>query len=322
MKAPRENAPIKGYSDSKLAQEIYDVLVIGEGVSGLTAANALAKSGLKTATFEAQQFGGLVININELDPAPKARTASGPEFAAELMQANVDLGVTSIQEAVTALKNGDGLKQVVTGAIYQARHIVLASGARLKKLGVPGEEEFEGRGVSQCAYCDGPMYQNKDVVVVGGGDSALQGALFLARFCRKVLLVHRSASFRARSPFVDHVASNDKISVVWNVTVAAISGSKVVENVRIKHADGRAEEIPCAGIFAYIGLMPNAEFLPQEIRRDNAGFVKTRETLETELPGVWAVGALRSGCGGLLSDAIAEAKRAAQAISKQCKPGG
>ncbi len=318
MKEYHQNAPIKGFSDSNLAQEIYDVLVIGEGVSGLTAANALAKSGLKTATFEAQQFGGLVINVNELEPAPEARTVSGAEFAAELMQANADLGVTSIQEAVTAIKNGDGWKQVVTGAaIYQARHIVLASGARLKKLGVPGEEEFEGRGVSQCAYCDGPMYQNKDVVVVGGGDSALQGALFLARFCRKVLLVHRRASFRARSPFVDQLAASDKISVVWNVTVAAISGSKMVENVRIKHADGRAEEIPCAGIFAYVGLTPNAEFLPQEIGRDNAGFVKTHETLETELPGVWAVGALRSGCGGLLSDVIAEAGRAAQAISKQ-----
>ena len=299
-----------------MTQNTYDVLVIGEGVSGLTAANALAKSGLTTATLEAQLFGGLVINVNELEPAPEARTVSGAEFAAELMQANADLGVTSIQEAVTALKIGGGLKQVVTGAAtYQARHVILASGARLRKLDVPGETEFEGHGVSQCADCDGPMYQNEDAVVVGGGDSALQEALVLAKFCRKVLLVHRGASFRAKPHFIDQVAANDKISTIWNATIEAIAGSNMVENVRIKHADGRAQDISCAGIFAYVGLTPNSEYLPQKMRRDHTGFVMTRDTLETELPGVWAVGALRSGNGGLLSDAIAEARRAAQAIS-------
>jgi thioredoxin reductase (NADPH) len=298
-----------------VAQNTYDVLIIGEGVSGLTTANALAKSGLKTATLEAQLFGGLIINVNELEPAPESRTVSGAEFASELMQANADLGVTSIQEAVTSLTNSGGLKQVVTGAAtYQARHVVLASGARLRKLGIPGETEFEGRGVSQCADCDGPMYQNEDAVVVGGGDSALQEALVLARFCRKVHIVHRGRQFHAHSHFVDQVAANGRISTVWNATVEAVNGSKMVEKVRIKHAAGHAEEIPCAGLFAYVGLVPNAEFLPPEITRDAAGFVITRETLETELPGVWAVGALRSGYGGLLSDAIAEAGRAAQAI--------
>jgi len=301
-----------------MAQNTYDVLIIGEGVSGLTAAHALAQNSLRVATLEAQLFGGLVINVNELEPAPDARTVSGAEFASELMQANADLGVTSIQEAVTALKNGGGLKQVMTGAAtYQARHVILASGARLRKLGIPGETEFEGRGVSQCADCDGPMYQNEDVVVVGGGDSALQEALVLAKFCRKVLLVHHGARFRAQSHFVDQVAANGKISTVWNAAVEVITGSKMVERVGIKHADGRAEEIPCAGLFAYVGLVPNAEFLSPELMRDAAGFVMTRETLETAVPGVWAIGALRSGCGGLLSDAIAEARRAAQAISAQ-----
>jgi thioredoxin reductase (NADPH) len=296
----------------------YDAIVIGEGVSGLTAARALAQSGLKIATLEAQLFGGLVLNVNELDPGPGEREVSGAEFCSELMQANADLGVASIQEAATRLGNGGGLMRIETAAgSYPARQVVLASGARLKKLGVPGETEFEGRGVSQCADCDGPMYQDEDVVVVGGGDSALQEALVLARFCRTVHLVHRGTKFRAHPRFVEQVAANAKISAIWNAQVDAILGTKMVEKARIRHGDGRTQEIPCAGVFAYVGLTPNAEYLPEEIARDQAGLVVTRDTLETALSGVWAVGAVRSGYGGLLTDAIAEAKRAAQGIASR-----
>lgn len=299
-----------------MAQETYDVLVIGEGMSGLSTAHALAQSGLRTATLEAQLFGGLVLNVNELQPAPDpSRTVSGAEIASELMQANADLGVTSIQEAVTAVQDAGATKQVTTAAAtYHARQIVLASGARLKRLGVPGEAEFEGRGVSQCADCDGPMYQNEDVVVVGGGDSALQEALVLAKYCRGVRIVHRGSAYRAQTHFVDRVKSNSRITTLWNAQVTAIAGGQMVERVQISRADGRTEEIPCAGVFAYIGLVPNGEFLPREIERDGAGFVITSEARETALPGVWAVGALRSGYSGLLPDAVSEAKQAARSI--------
>ena len=300
-----------------MPQASYDVVVIGEGMSGLSAAHALAQFGIKTATLEAQLFGGLVLNVNELEPAPDpSRTVSGAEIASELMQANADLGVSSIQEAVTAIKDRGATKQVMTAAAtYEARHVVLASGARLKKLGVPGESEFEGRGVSQCADCDGPMYQDEEVVVVGGGDSALQEALVLAKYCRNVRLVHRGSAFRAQAHFIDQVKANPRITTVWNAQVTAIAGGQMVDRVQLAHADGRSEEAPCAGVFAYIGLAPNGEFLPREIERDGAGFVMTRETLETALPGIWAVGALRSGYSGLLPDAVSEAKQAARAIA-------
>src|SRR5918999_1742705 len=134
-----------------MAQAAYDVIVIGEGVSGLTAAGALAQAGLKVATLEAQLFGGLVINVNELEPAPAGRPHSGAELASEMMQANAERGVASIQEPVTALRDAGGVKEAVTDSgTHSARHVVVASGARLKKLGVPGEAEFEGRGVSSC----------------------------------------------------------------------------------------------------------------------------------------------------------------------------
>lgn len=298
-----------------MAQPTYDVIVIGEGVSGLAAAGALAEAGLKVATMEAQLFGGLVINVNELDPTPAGRPHSGAELASEIMQANADRGIASIQEPVSALRDADGVKEVVTDSgTHRARRVVVASGARLRKLGVPGEADFEGRGVSTCADCDGPMYQNETVIVVGGGDSAFQEALVLAQYCSRVLLVHRGETFRASPHFVEQVKSNDKITLVLNSTVEAILGGKMVEKARIKQGDGRVEEVPCAGVFAYIGLTPNTDFLPAAAGRDESGLIRTDDAFQTALPGVYAIGAVRSGYGGTLEHALDEAQRAAAAI--------
>lgn len=297
----------------------FDVIVIGEGIAGLTAAQTLAKQGLSAATFEQQIFGGLVLNVNELDPAPPGGEAGGAAFAAEMTQANAEAGVSSIQEPVTALATADGGFTVTTdGGSYRARQVIVASGASLKLLGVPGESEFEGRGVSKCADCDGPMFQNETVAVVGGGDSALQEAQVLSHYCGKVWLIHRGTTFSAQQRFIDQIQGNDKIEARFGTTVEAILGGQMVEKLRIKSNAG-SEEIPCAGIFAYIGLEPNAKFLPAEVKRDAKGFVATNDALETSISGLWAVGAVRSGCGGSLEDAMADARRAAEAAAARLK---
>ena len=195
----------------------FDIIVIGAGITGLTAAKHAAQSGLATASIEALLFGGLVININELDGEPHG---SGSELASNLMMEVSDLGVANLSETVTALAcDGDSLSVVTDAGRHRARAVIIASGAQLKRLGIPGEAEFENRGVSQCADCDGPMYKDQDVVVVGGGDSALQEALVLAGFCKRVHLVHRGTKFRARRHLVDAVAARNNIHPVWN-TVA------------------------------------------------------------------------------------------------------
>ncbi len=297
----------------------FDIIVIGEGIAGLTAAHALAKQGLSAATFEQQIFGGLVLNVNELDPAPPGGEAGGAAFAAEMTQANAEAGVSSIQEPVTAIAASDGGFTVTTGGgSYRARQVIVASGASLKALGVPGEAEFEGRGVSKCADCDGPMFQNETVAVVGGGDSALQEALVLSHYCGKVLLIHRGTAFSAQQRFIDQIKGNDKIEPRFGSTVEAILGGQMVEKVRINNANG-SEEIPCAGVFAYIGLEPNASFVPGTVKRDHAGRLVTADSLETTLPGLWAVGAVRSGCGGSLDDAMADAKRAVDGVAARLK---
>ena len=298
----------------------YDVIVIGEGVAGLITAGELASAGLKVATLEAQLFGGLIINVNELDPPPEGAESgegnSGAEYASSLMQANADAGVGSLSEPVTRIEVvTDDIQRVVTeSGSHTAKAIVVASGARLKKLSVPGEAEFEGKGVSQCADCDGPMYQNETTVVVGGGDSALQEAIVLAQYCNAVKIIHRGSAFSGHEYFISAIDKQPKISKIFDAEVTAISGGQMVEKVNIKYSDGRTEEIPCAGVFAYVGLQPNVEFLPAVIKRDAEGFVLTNEQFETAMPGVWAVGAVRSGCGGELDDAIAEARKAAAEI--------
>lgn len=296
----------------------FDVIVIGEGVAGLTAAGELAQAGFKVATLEAQLFGGLVININELDPLPSGSsgdTLGGAEYASSLVEAAANAGVNSMNEPATGIESAGGVIKVLTdGGGRTARHVVIASGSRLRKLGVPGESEFEGKGVSQCADCDGPMYQNETVVVVGGGDSALQEAIVLSHYCNEVRVVHRSGKFTARDHFQQAVNAEPKILKTFNAEVTAVGGGQMVEKVSIKHADGRSEDVPCAGVFAYVGLEPNADFVPAAIPRDADGFISTNDKLETAMPGVWAAGAVRSGCGGLLDDAIADAKKVAAEI--------
>lgn len=295
-----------------------DVIVIGAGVAGLTAAKLAAQQGYSTMNIESMVFGGLVLNINELDGEPEGSPrGSGAEFASNLLMEINDLGVESLAESVTGLsRSGEAIHVETDQGSHSARAVIIASGAHLKKLGVPGEAEFQDRGVAHCADCDGPMYQDQTAVVVGGGDSALQEALVLAQYAREVQLLHRGTAFRAKKSLADAVAAKSNIVVKWNTVVEEIRGGEMVESVRAKNtADGNTQDIACSGIFSYVGLAPNSDFAPAEIK-DGNGLIRVDAAMQTGMPGVLAIGAVRSGNGGLLVHAIADAQAAAAALKK------
>ena len=288
----------------------FDVIVVGEGIAGLSAARQAAESGVRAATFEAQLFGGLVTNINVLDPSPDEAATSGADLAATLLQVNAELGIESIQQPVTAIEPGaQGFVVRTADGDYRARQLVIASGARLRPLGIPGESEFAGRGVSSCADCDGPLFRGKEVVVVGGGDSALQEALVLAEFCSRVHIVNKASRFTGRADLSSKIAEHRNITVHAGAELERIDGNGAVEKVTLRK-DGTV--LPCAAVFAYIGLVPNTDYLPRELKRDAGGHLLTDARFETSLPGVFAAGAVRSGYAGTLTDAIREGRSAGQ----------
>lgn len=300
----------------------FDLIVIGEGIAGLTAARQAAAGGIRVATFEARLFGGLVTNVNVLDPAPDPTASGGAEFAASLLEASVDAGVKSIQQQVTAVEpRAQGFFVRTAEGDYYAGQLIVASGARFRPLGIPGEAEFAGRGVSNCADCDGPLYQRSEVVVAGGGDSALQEALVLGEFCARVYIVHHGAALTGRADLAARVASHARISTIADAELERIDGTEGVERVTIrKRSDGSRSELPCRGVFAYVGLMPNSEFLPAAFQRDHRGCLVTDGTNATLVPGAFAVGAVRVGYGGTLIDAIRDGAGAAQAIVARATP--
>lgn len=305
-----------------MIESSYDLLVVGAGIAGLAAATQAAERGLSTICAEEQIFGGLVLNVAELDPAPVGRPAQGAELASSLMEQASNAGVVHSSDAVLGItREGSAFRVQTGGETLLVRAVIAASGARLKPLGVPGEREFEHRGVAHCADCDAMFYAGGDVVVVGGGDSALQEALVLARHCRTVFVIHRRDRFRARRHFVDALAALSNVRQVMGSKVREIRGTSAVESVLIENGKGANEEIRCSGVFPYVGLQPSADFLPASAGRDGKGFLLVDARLRTSLEAIYAIGAVRSGFGGKLDDAFADAEHVIDSIHAHSMAG-
>lgn len=291
--------------------------MIGGGIAGLTAALHGMRRGLSTALLEAEMvFGGQVATVASVEGLPLAHPCSGVDLATSMVEALRAGGATLVTEAAIAVTEGVPALQVATATqVPRAKSVVVATGCRPRLLDVPGEAALRGRGVSHCATCDGPLFRGEEVVVAGGGDAALQEALTLAQMCGRVSIVARGR-LRARRAYVQQAAATSNIRFIWDSTIEAVLGDVQVTGVRCRDVKtGETSELACAGVFAYIGGIPNSEFLPSSVARDAGGFVVTDPTFRTGANGVYAIGAVRGGYCGELVSAAGEAAAVARTIA-------
>jgi thioredoxin reductase (NADPH) len=300
--------------------ELYDLIIIGAGPAGLTAAIYAQRSQLKTLVLEKLSPGGQILLSAKIENYPGFSEAISAQKLVEQMQKQAEnLGMNLKLEEVKTISQQDGKKIVRTFAErqYEALTIIIATGTRPSRLEVEGEEKLTGLGVSYCAICDAPFFKNKIVAVVGGGSTALEEGLYLAKFASKVYFIHRRGMFRGEKILAKRVTENPKIEIVWNSIVEKICGGEEVEKIKINNLKTeKTSDLACSGIFIFAGLKPNTEFIKNFIELDNQGFIKTDERLEANIKGIFACGDVRNNllkqiivaCGeGALATHMAEA---------------
>jgi thioredoxin reductase (NADPH) len=272
----------------------YDVLIIGAGPAGLTAGLYCGRARLKTLILEQGIPGGELVNTARIEDYPGFEAIGGPELAERLERQARTFGVEiKTDEVVEVASQGDWKRVVAGEGSYTAGAVIVAAGGKPKKLDVPGEAELAGRGVSYCAICDGPFFQDQVIAVVGGGNTALEEADYLTTFGKKVEIIHRRDAFRAQPIIQERALANPKIEVHWNMVVEAIRGQNQVEAVVLKSTVGEERwELPVGGVFIFIGFSPNQ--IKDHANHDQLGFFLTDERMQTSVPGLFAVGDIRA----------------------------
>jgi len=274
----------------------YDVIIVGAGPAGLSAAIYSARGGLKTAIFEKAMIGGQINVTDEVENYPGFEEPLAGFDLTEKMHLQAErFGAEFIEEEITAI-GLEGLCKIVETAEgkYRAKSVIICTGAHPRRLNVPGEEQFTGRGVSYCATCDGALYRDKVVAVVGGGDSAIEEGLFLTRFAKKVHVIHRRDSLRAQKIIQERAFKNPKMEFIWDSVVQEIRGEDKVRELEIyNRKTNQITHLPVDGIFIHVGILPNNELLESRLALDSAGFVLTDENMHTNVPGIYAAGDIR-----------------------------
>ncbi|MDD5094210.1 MAG: thioredoxin-disulfide reductase [Dehalococcoidia bacterium] len=276
----------------------YQIIIIGGGPAGLTAGIYTARAGLKTLLLEMMASGGKIINSELVENYPGfPQGISGFDLGQLMEQQAAKNGVTIEMTQVTDIELAGEEKIVKTShGDYFAEALIIAGGSEYAKLGIPGEEEFVGRGLSYCATCDGPFFRDLAVAVVGGGNVAISDALFLARRCPRVFVIHRRDQLRASKVLRDRAFADPKIEFIWNTVVEAISGENSVSNLQLRHVHtGEKSTLQVSGVFMAVGSKPNTEYLSKFLQLGPGGLIPVNSQMETEIPGVFAAGDIREG---------------------------
>lgn len=293
-----------------------DVVIIGAGPGGLTAALYTSRANLSTVVLEQGAPGGALLNTGDVENYPGYSKITGPELAGNFYESAMAFGAEYQFGVVEHIVVKGDVKEVHTGdCIYEARAVVIATGATNRKLGVPGELELSGRGVSYCAVCDGFFFKNKDLFVVGGGDSAVEEGVYLTQFAKSVRIIHRRDQLRAQQILQDRAFANEAVSFIWNSEVVEIQGKDSVTGVRIRNNQtGQEEDLIGDGVFIYVGLLPNTKPFRDLGITDEEGWIVTNETLETRIPGVFAVGDVRQTPLRQIATAVGDGSLAGQKV--------
>lgn len=276
-------------------KKVFDVVVIGAGPGGLTAALYASRSNLSTLLLEKGLPGGQMNNTAEIENYSGFKTITGPDLSMKMYEGAKQFGAEHVYGDVRdIIDHGNEKEIVVSDKSYFAKSVIISTGAEHKKLGVKGETELNGRGVSYCAVCDGAFFKNKHVVVVGGGDSAVEEGTYLTQFASKVTIVHRRDELRAQKILQDRAFKNEKINFVWDSVVEEIVGEDMVTGVQIKNVKtGDVSTLDADGVFIYIGLLPNSDSFSSLPISNEEGWIETDSQMMTAVPGIFAVGDVR-----------------------------
>jgi len=299
---------------------VYDVIIIGSGPAGLAAAIYAKRAELSLIVIEkAGLSGGQIINTYEVDNYPGTPGISGFELSTKFREHADKLETTFINGEVTDFHLEDTIKIVTMddGTLYKTKTVVIATGGAPRHLGVEGEDKLSGMGVSYCATCDGAFFKNKSVAVVGGGDVAVEDAIFLARICKQVYVIHRRDQFRASKSITSRLLSMENVTILWDSVVERINGEEKVESITVKNIktnESAAHEI--AGVFIAVGYLPNSETYKKAVATDDTGYIIAGENCETNIPGIYAAGDVRTKDLRQIITAASDGANAITAVEK------
>ena len=270
---------------------MYDIIIVGAGPAGLTAAIYARRASKKVLVLEANNYGGQIINTLDIENYPVEEHISGFDFATKLYNQVKNLGAEIVFERVVDIHDFGREKEVITNKnTYQANTIILACGCENRKLGLSNEDELVGRGVSYCATCDGAFYKKKNVAVVGGGNTALEDALYLADIANKVYLIHRRDEFRGEESTINHLKEKDNVEFLYNSEVTSLHAEKKLESIEVTHHNGSVDRIEVDGLFIAVGRIPENQNFGKLIRLDESGYVLAGENCHTNISGIFVAG--------------------------------